>query len=843
MNAVRPQSSMLLNVNDPIQVHLLVETALGDSKEFEILSPEEVDELKKQCRALSQRIEQTRQNLAIQSKYRDAAISMAKLYSSSDKKGIENTDTRPKQRRSLLGSRGSNSDQVKEADMERITSERKCEELAQELWNLEKRLMEPQKRLLQHTAGILQMTHKGPATVSKTNGTTQQGIPGSPESLYTYTNARSSMDPPSEEDLFDERSLYRAFDRLGGSSIGGQRDTWDLQNRGLSITTGQSREQISEQMRAIATTEQKLENLNTRLREVIVRANPQQQSYSMPPRAAMNEMSATPGKMLLSHLDYLERGINAIDSELNRSKVIRQDSDIEMEEAVEEINRELRALLLPYDPNRPLPPQLSGRSLKEQLNYLQNSVGAIEGELQRAASVHSHSKGLKAQQDNIDQMQSVLTNLWDTIQSGEEDSRRRKLQNRQMRAQNGMADDGSDLSGDEMSNLPRETFSLQAFSSKVQRIFSQLMNLKDQKKVLQRQIKQQRELNNKEESAKDAELSKLGEDLKRAQQTQEAVEREAQDLQSQLRTVIEQLDKARRENTQRGLEKQRRDDSESAAVQALEAKLSQRNEEIIRLEEELQDLKDDRGIRDAEVQSRLAEAGARVETLSSQLSKAEAEAATWTKRIEDKEAELDHSNMEIARLQTEVTIARAELDGAYGTRAQRAAEVAANPAIQKEIDDLTTRNKKLQAELEVLQANNVSGEAMAELKRELSETIEDYEHMTKASIEWEKERETLEREVDKLRDEREALETRLADEQVRLLGMKSPGPDNDRGVGAGATSTAVLKSEFKKIMRDARTEHAKALRVCFHHRHKCCIDAFPTDISPGRTNRAPTPRG
>src|ERR1700755_1969452 len=100
---------MLLNVNDPIQVHLLVETALGDSKTFEILSPEEVDELKKQCRALTQRIEQTRQNLAIQSKYRDAAISMAKLYSGSDKRSTDTTNAQPKQRRSLLG-RNSNSE-------------------------------------------------------------------------------------------------------------------------------------------------------------------------------------------------------------------------------------------------------------------------------------------------------------------------------------------------------------------------------------------------------------------------------------------------------------------------------------------------------------------------------------------------------------------------------------------------------------------------------------------------------------------------------------------------------------------------------------------------------------
>src|SRR5271167_1012838 len=140
MNVARPQSSMLLNANDPIQVHLLVETALGDSKEFEILSPEEVDELKKQCRALSQRIDQTRQNLAIQSKYRDAAISMAKLYSSTDKsKSGESPGAKPKHRRSLLGSRGGNADQVKEIELERQAIERKCEELAQELFHLEKR--------------------------------------------------------------------------------------------------------------------------------------------------------------------------------------------------------------------------------------------------------------------------------------------------------------------------------------------------------------------------------------------------------------------------------------------------------------------------------------------------------------------------------------------------------------------------------------------------------------------------------------------------------------------------------------------------------------------------------
>ena len=182
MNTTRPQSSQLLNVNDPIQIHLLVETALGDSKEYEILSQEEVDDLKKQCQYHTQRIEQTRQNLAIQSKYRDAAMSMGKLYGTMEK-NKEATSPDGKKKRSLLGHNRNTSDQVREAEMERRASERKCEELASELFSLEKRLMEPQNKLLKHTAGILQMTHKGPKKTPRGPGNQQQGIPGSPESM------------------------------------------------------------------------------------------------------------------------------------------------------------------------------------------------------------------------------------------------------------------------------------------------------------------------------------------------------------------------------------------------------------------------------------------------------------------------------------------------------------------------------------------------------------------------------------------------------------------------------------------------------------------------------------
>jgi hypothetical protein len=801
MNPTRPQSSTLLNVNDPIQIHLLVETALGDSKEYEILSQEEVDDLKKQCQYLNQRIEQTRQNLAIQSKYRDAAISMAKLYGPADKKTGGSPDAK-KSRRSILGHNRNGSDQVREAEQERMASERKCEELASELWSLEKRLIEPQNKLLKHTAGILQMTHKGPKKTPKGPGNQQQpGIPGSPESMYTYSNARSSMEPIDDGLFFDERSLYRSADKLDGFGDIGRE----------SVVGPPPKSQAREQLQVIAKTEQKLEDLNSRLREVIVKANPQRgTSYATPPQ------SRNPGDTLQSHLDYLEESITTIDQEHSLATRNHEESESAMEETLEQLNRELRGLLLPYDANRPEPPVLTGRGLNQQLMFFQDTVGAVEVELARAGA---NAKNM-GKQDNLEQIETVMMGLWDIIQSGEEGERQRKQQRKQTRTAQNLPPDEDDMSADEGGNT-NEPFSIQGFSTKVQWLYAQATRLKEQKKVLQRQIKQQRELNNKSDATKDAELVQKVQEVERIQALLTRTERDADSVREQLSLVMEKLDEARQQDRMR---EQSRQGDESAAIRAAQEQLEDRNQRIAALEEELQDMKDDRSIANAELQGKITNSESKIASLTQELAAAAAAQAPFEasmkekeKVVADKEQELENANMEIARLQTEVTIARAELDGAYGSRAQRAAEVAANPVIQKEIDDLTKRNASLTAEIAALKEKGTSGAAgndkMRTLKKELEETIEEYEQMTKASIEWEKEREQLESTIDKLRDEKESLEAQLSDEKVRWLGMKSPGIDG--AAQLGATSTTVLKNEFKKMMRDTRAESAKMLRVCF----------------------------
>jgi len=442
----------------------------------------------------------------------------------------------------------------------------------------------------------------------------------------------------------------------------------------------------------------------------------------------------------------------------------------------------------------------------------------------------------------------VLEDLWEIILAGEEDMRQRSLQRRAEKNLNGIPE--SDESDGHDSD-PNEPFTIQAFAKKVQWLWTQATRLKDQKKVLQRQIKQQRELNNKSDATKDAEIVKKTQDLERTKNLLTKAEINVDAVQEQLSLVMSELNKARQQQNHDA--QLARKNSESAALKAAQEALNQANGTIAELEAQLEDLQDDQKIGNAEVQSKLAESESKITALKMELAaaaiakeNAEALVAEKQKEIDDKEKEIEDMNMDLARLQTEVTIARAELDGAYGSRAQRAAEVAANPAIQREIDELNKKNTSLVTEIATLrmvsssagQGSKEHESKMQELKKELEETIEEYELMTKASIEWEKERENLEQTIDKLRDEKENLEALLSDERVRWLGMRSPGGPEAGPAPAGNTSTTVLKNEFKKMMRDTRAENAKALRAEQAERRRVEeeLRALKKANGPGRSN-------
>jgi chromosome segregation ATPase len=691
-------------------MHLLMETAIGDSKGYGVLSYEELEELKRERATLLSRVEATRRKLALESKLRDAAQSLNRLYSTkghreSSQSNLDSSPTSPKKhRRSFLGSRNSNADTISRTDDEFAASTKKCEELSNELSALEKRLEEVQRKVLEHTAGVLQMTHRG----LKKN--IRRGeLPRSPESMMS-ANHRSipAFDGISD---FDERSFYRT----NGFDEGGPQGPGNMLN-------GKSHTSIV-QVQALKDAEQRLKDVNNRLRDMMLRADPEQK-MEPPPLLSSGAGNVRPETQIQEHLGYLAVGLDTLEAHQARTLHDAQTSTDDSVTKLEDINVRLHGML-----------ERTGTTDQAPL----------------AMPLDSQGKSMQAQ------FALAMTAL--------------------------------------------------------DRLNQRLDLLINQKEILGRQIQQQRDLNFKSDAQKDAQIRDLADEIDEARRLQSIAEREEQSLHDQVNLLMEQIDSARQEaalmeqqhnmssNNALRAEKEARRQAEGDFLAQLKSKQDQYTQlqaDMARLQENF----------DLQMQSHL--------TMVNDLTKAKESADIEIQRCR---AEMKELESEVVRAQTDLTVVRAELDGAYGTRAQRAADVSMNPAIQKEIDDLNDNNMALQRQIDYLKSEHQNAGAGSEelqskvglLQKELKETIEDYEVMTRASIEFEKERDQLESQIDSLRERGEALEAQLSEEKLKWLGTKNGGPG--QGGPTESTSTMILKNEFKKMMRDTRAENMKALRV------------------------------
>lgn len=815
---------MLVDLKDPVQVHLLTETALFDSREYEVLSQEEADDLKKQVRYLNSVIATTRSKLAIQSKYRDAAVSMTKLYS----------PTQPR-RKSLLGNRSSSGSDAaaREAETERVTIQQKCEELATELWSLERRVMDPQRRLLEHTAGILQLTHKAPKKVATPTPKTPlvNGVPASPESMYTLSNGRNSFER-DDALVFDEGSLYRSFDDGGfdimTTTLEVKKDPVEIpmrspirdqqkqlteeteklrdentqlqqaiemlrdentqlqeaaeglrdENAELRQETESLRMQSSEikelrnqsegQERLITDAEQKLEVSNSELQRIIMQADPVKfAEYSALPSGQLE-----PGDMMASQLEYLQKAVLVVNE--------NQGNNRKATETVYDLGCQIQNLLGSNGDKYADPPTVDS-GFEEQVSYIRTGCSDLEGMIQKANGQRLASS---ADRQKGEQTEAVLMFLWDIIHSGYADIRRRREDRQKMRIEKGLPNDEED-SSDSESFDPDETYSLNAFSAKVQWLYAEATKLKEQKSVLKRQIKQQRELNNKSDSEKDEALSNKVSELEKTRASLDRVEREAVDMRRELSDALANLETARNHANHSGQE-------QSAAIKEAHDKLMERNSKINSLEASTQDM-----------QIRLAAAEANIAVITAQLQEAnnardEAERVVEQKKkeISTKQDELDEMTGMVAEFKMEATFAKAELDGAYGSRRERAAEVAAM-ANSSEMAKLQAKHDRMQPRI-------------AELEKELQGTVQDLKDITKQAIEAETKIADLETELDRAaqsaRREKEQLQEALDHE--RLKGNNIPVSPS------GRPNASILTDSYRDALRKERKKHEEQLRVC-----------------------------
>lgn len=637
MNQEHPRSSALLNVHDPIAMHLLAETALADSNDYEVLSFEEVEKLKKEKSFLINRVDAARRKLALEIKVRDAAQSLNRLYTpkgrtpSIDLNGEANGFSPPKQRkRSFLGSKGSIHEASSRADDEYAASTKRVEEVNQELMGLEKRLETCEFRLLRHTAGVLQMTHRG----LKKNVRRNQ-LPHSPESMSSQNRSMYGIDGPND---FDERSLYQVPDYVRDAHLSG------LPPLSASSDT-----------RAMDDMSIRLDELAIRLHGLVTLSGPHVH-FEPPPEAVVDK-----SVHVRNQIGYLEQGLNVM-----------------------------------------------------------------------AATERGIGDATPKMQEDGSKLQDVNVRLQDML------ARTNSMSRSPVEQQ--AAPESNDMEA-------QLAFSTEALD----RLNKRIDSLVEQKDILTRQIQQQRELNSKSDAQRDAKIHELNDQLEQARNLQNVGETESQQLRSQMEQLMEQLDNARQQNVLVGQQRSQ-DITEETQQQQLQSELDEKN-----------------------------------------------------KQLGSNQSEMERLESEVVRMTTELTMARAELDSAYGSRAQRAADVSSNPAVQKEIEDL---------------------------KRELKETIEDYEVMTKQSIEAEKERDKYEERIDSLEQKCEALESQLNEEKVKWMGVKQNAPNDP-------TSAMVLKNEFKKMMRDTRAEQTKMYKVSWTASVARTVRLMNP---PGRAGRKAPPR-
>jgi hypothetical protein len=692
-------------------MYLLTETAIGDSTNYEVLSFDEVERLKKERSLLSNRIDSTKRKLAMETKIRDAAQSLGLLYSppsprSSGEYGANGSDKSHRRSRSIFGRSGA-AEALDKSDSELAMSQRRCEELAQELWKLERKSTEISQRLLEHTAGVLQMTHKGLKKAPK--------------------NVDHSNDLDDGYD-FDDRSLYRTTEHLDNYGVNGR-----IENASMGSAMNPE-------------SQKKLEELSERLCNMMMQAKPDE--FVEPP-----PHPGGPSSTVDAHIAYLEHGLQSLHS-LGSTRTLPVDAGVAAPETegawkaqLTEINNRVQGIVdrfgLTRSPTLPPPPAASdGEGLQEQLSYLQAGVD-----------------GLASRVDGLLEQKSILTT----------------------------------------------------------------------------QIQQQRELNSKSDAERDAHIADLTEQLAQVRRDYEASERESQAHRDELETVAQQLEALRHDGSSTDEFKASLAQAEGeiarlqSVVDSLHAEADLRAEEVreahdrteevreaneragqevAQLEAEIQQIRSEYDVRLKEALDQRDQVDAQLKEALSHRDQAEEN----SNRLQQEMTELEG---EVVRLTTELTMVKAELDGAYGTRAQRAAEVAANPEIQKELDTLRTRNIELTEELATLKGQQGGGDLQQRaetLEKELRETLDDYEAMTKASIEFEKEREQFESVIDSMRDRCEQLEQQLSEERINWMNMNSPGSVGRDG-SSETTSTMVLKNEFKKMMRDTRNENMKILKV------------------------------
>lgn len=520
---ISPKVTRTDHGNDPMTMHLLVETAVADSQDYEILSIDGLDAMKKEQRVLRRRVETLRSKLQLEIKVRDSAQSLFSLF--------PDQDVAPQKRRSLLGSRNSGSaprsPSYQKAKDELAKSVRVCEDLAKEIWTCEKQQRDLEDKQLRHTAGVFQAQHR---LLVQEQGAVQNGT-------------REEYEKDEMHDGFDFRSIVPNGVGRGYDGIIDIPQRYSVMNREIA----NQQNDLTQQRDALARTEARLQDFHRRLHAVVAKY-----SDELLPQEELEFYASDTPSAIFKHLDRMDQGLGLMETAPPKS------ADSEITKAkVGQLSRLMGGVLddsmaAERQPRRPR----EGHDVLSSLTYLEDGLHALKG---HQLNLHGHIDELQLkganQDEEVQRCTDALHRLWDTLISGE-----RRLA--ALRTPD--TEDESPFGYDAFEEDQEQgtSFSIPSTLTKTRRLCDRAARLCEQKVTLRNQLHQERDRSIKRGSMLGAERDRLVESH--------------ETLRGEHRDLIEELNATREQH----LMGQKAYEHKQAQLDDVKAELEQTTEEL-----------------------------------------------------------------------------------------------------------------------------------------------------------------------------------------------------------------------------------------------------------------------
>jgi len=888
-------------------MHLLVETAMGDSGDYTILSPEELEEVKKEEDRLVRRIEASKRRLFLESRVENTARLLRKLAARGRiENGITSISSSP-QHLKLPGAHTDTHDSgIEEGAEEEDDQTQKFGTVAQDIWRLERRRNELHNIRLEHTAGVLQKSIELRALGG-------QGDMQDDELDFDDAIPDSALSSPRQSLSHLSQLLDGTLEALGG--FGDQRERLRLISRTLYQFLVDSASPGQDDVRAppglesssaadVAYLEEAIHAIRSRfshLHDTLTIADTSVTQYEVEYQQN-NTMLADLWDAVSSAEDNLKRNSYVMhqtypDTTSDTARIdedVAEDVDLpEAQALVRRIHRlcqqaeslsrrllaakdELEIERQQHNHYRSVQQQETAEMI-EQIQLLHDKHMGSQAALADAETKLSHNANRVEDMHNmiaanerqlVAEHEDTLANERAIHQDMKESllnealERQAALDEAQAKlavheANIGDLHSAQNMTHDKMRDLTARleelTAALQAaendatnHKATAEGYEFQLNDLQTSKAATEAQYQHLQiehddvaaHLNTIMQRAADheAKASDLQQDLQRAQDVHQTQQEQIDTLTRQLQAAntqsgehdsitlthkqqIQQLDEERQRlqhayDQLRSSNAQLGHELEASEIRALEHEAAAQDgaNELLELQEQLDRLREQHSSSEAQ----LNDAEILIHSKDATLTQHADRAATLGADKADLETETARLR---AELDTQVR-SQQELEGLRSRYDVLAAEM---ESLRGRVGDDSHRNAELEAQLSKTTESRTDSEGRVEtLQKELAELVQDYEILVREELEVEKERESMESTIDDLKQKVEALEVTLGEERIRAMGKRhsmlsergaNEGMASKFGRAGAGTTMSVMRNEFKKMMREARADHFRSLKV------------------------------